>query len=455
MHQTNQKYAPVQGMPNTLLPRTPVHDRPRAKPGHSRNPTQVSFRTQAERNDCDAGGTRLAIRALRFMATAMIAAALGGCGKDYFPPSDSEGGWRKNTDTEFIESLGLDPFHVEGFGGHSLSIPSDSHIVGYKYHEHVGTLVVKDGWIVGEWYNREDGAEFRNYLASVGKTFAIAMFGIAVQDAVDGRIPYSLDLSDRLYDRRWLAEGHPLSDPRKVEITFDQVFRHVSGMCPEETPDGTKIERGRDQWSDYVSWVVGHDANWPQTADLYFPPGRVAEYRDRTREPGHEHAYSSVAFAHIGLLLRNIYDMPAHQLLWERLLEPIGFSGIDYHEPPDPPSVKWFSAGGLRMTTRDFARFAYFIMKGGRWKDRQLLPEGWLDELTSTPYYPNLRSNVDGYFGERYPRDLIRIFGSGGNLAFIVPSLDLLAVRTSRTNNTLARLVEKDLLNRLFLMVGR
>ena len=213
------------------------------------------------------------------------------------------------------------------------------------------------------------------------------------------------------------------------------------------------VENGRNRWTDYESWVVGRDPRWWQTRKLFFDPGKIRQYGDRERWGDHEGAYSSVAFAHIGLVIRNLYDMPAHQFLWDRLLEPLGFSGIGYHEPPRPDQVMWFSAGGLRMTTRDLARFAYLLLRDGRWNSRRLLPEGWVESFTSSTDYPNIRSNVDGYFGRKYPPDMFRLFGSGGNLVFVVPGYDLIAVRTGRTANALAEIVERDFLRRVFLMI--
>ena len=105
------------------------------------------------------------------------------------------------------------------------------------------------------------------------------------------------------------------------------------------------------------------------------------------------------------------------------------------------------------MTTRDLARFAYFLLRDGVWRGQRLLPEGWLDAMLDTPDYPNLRSNVDGFFGEQYPRDMFRLFGSGGNFVFVVPSLDLIVIRTARTPNTLMKVLQRDFLRRTFLMI--
>ena len=105
------------------------------------------------------------------------------------------------------------------------------------------------------------------------------------------------------------------------------------------------------------------------------------------------------------------------------------------------------------MTTRDLGRFAYFLSRDGRWDGRRLLPDGWVESFTSIPNYPNIRSNVDGYFGQEFPPDMFRLFGSGGNLVFIVPGHDLIAIRTGRTSNALAKILERDFLRRVFLMI--
>jgi CubicO group peptidase (beta-lactamase class C family) len=374
-----------------------------------------------------------------------------GCGEqapseEYSPPPKSEGGWRKNTDSDFVRSLGIDPERLEEFGAFNLAIPNTC---WRPYADHKGIVVIKNGWIVGEWYNSPAAEDFRTYISSNGKAFAMVAFGILVQDGVSGRICEAVDPESEVYDPRWLKEGFPLSDRRKEDITFEQIFQHVSGLCPERTASGDTVEEGRNEWSDYHDWVVGHDDRWPQTKPLYYDPGRIEEYEGRDISGNYANAYSSVSFCHLGLVFRNIYQMPAHQFLWDRLLEPIGFSGIDFHAPPEN-DTKWFSAGGLRMTPRDYARFAYLLLRDGRWQQREIVPPSWVLRFRSSPRYPNMRSNVDGIFGDRYPADMFRIAGSGLNWAFIVPSLDLIALRTGRADNRTWDKVEKEFLRKLF-----
>lgn len=352
-------------------------------------------------------------------------------GAGYFPPAESAGGWRTNTDPEFVRSLGIDPAKLKEFGEYNLSVPNTN---WQPYARYKGILVIKDGWIAGEWYNTPEAREFRTYLSSNGKSFAMICMGMLMEDSRQGRVRYRIQPESKVYRREWLPEGFPLSDPRKEQITFEQIFRHTSGLCPERTAGGEPVERGRYRWADYVEWVVGHDEKWPQTQPLYFSPGHPEEYPGSEVQGSRTYSYSSIAMNHLGLVIRNIYEMPAREFLWRRLLEPIGFSGIGFDQPPSE-QLKWVTAGGLRMTPRDYARFAYFLLRDGRWGNRQLVPASWIRRFRLSSNYPNILSNSDGFFGSQYPKDMFRIAGSGLNWAYIIPSLNLIAIRTGRANN--------------------
>lgn len=370
-----------------------------------------------------------------FLIVCILGMFLSSCSETYFPEPDSEGGWRKNSEPEFIRDLGLDTGGLDDFGAYNFKVGFFSSVI-----------VIKDGWVIKEWYAHPREKPSRAYVASIGKTFALACFGIAVKDAAEGSLEEQIARTEKLYDKRWLIKGFPLSDPQKKDITFEQVFRHTAGFVPEDLAD-------RDYWNDYYSWVVGHDPKSPQTQNLFYSPGYPQEYSRYERWGDHQGVYSSIGFAHIGLVLEQLYGVPAHDFLWNRLLKPIGFSGIDYYRPPAPPLIKWFTGGGLQMTAMDLARFAYFMMHNGRWKGEQLLPGDWVQSLVSKPYYQNLRSNIDGYFGRQYPADMFRMYGSGGNFVFVIPSLDLIVVRTGRIPNFFMERLERDFLRRLFNMI--
>jgi CubicO group peptidase (beta-lactamase class C family) len=273
------------------------------------------------------------------------------------------------------------------------------------------------------------------------------LFGVMVREGREGKLGARLTEESRVYDRTWLPEGFPLSDPRKAEITFEQIFRHTAGFMPEETGEHRKVEKGRNFWSDYSLWVTGRDPKWPGTGQLLFPPGHPEEYAGCETWGDHRGAYSSIGFAHLGLVFRHVFGHSPAGLLWHRILQPIGFSGVSHHPPPG--MHRWVTYGGLCMTPRDYARFAYLILRKGRWQDRQIVDPQWVERTRTAPWYQNMRANVDGYFGRDLPPDMVRIYGSGGNFAFILPSHDLIVVRCARTDNQVAELLEAKLLARL------
>ncbi|MEA2063286.1 MAG: serine hydrolase [Gemmatimonadota bacterium] len=400
---------------------------------------------------------RIKVLALPVVVTVLFALCSGppvsvsqDSGGDYYPPPESNGGWRKNTDPEFVRSLGLDPGSLEQFGRFNMEVPNSQWM---PYGKYKGIIVIKNGWIAGEWYNNPEARAFKTYISSNGKSFAMVLFGIMAQQSQAGRIEVKIDADSKVYNRRWLPRGFPLSDPLKKQITFEQVFSHTSGLCPERTSAGETVEKGRNEWTDYEDWVLGHDEKWPQTGKLYFTPGHPEEYPGSKTWGMVSSAYSSVSFGHIGLVLSNVYGMPVRDFLWNSLLEPIGFGGIDFHSPPSE-RIKWFSAGGLRITPRDYARFALLLLRDGRWNEKQIVPAAWIRRFRKSALYPNIRSNADGYFGEQYPKDMFRIAGSGLNWAFIVPSLDLVALRTGRSSNEIWDEVQEKFLEKLFASVA-
>lgn len=320
---------------------------------------------------------------------------------DYFPPAESEAGWRKNVDPDFVRSLGLDSAKLEEFGKYNLSLNSHS---GMK-----GCIVIKNGWIVGEWYEGDDAKTVLNYISSNGKAWAMLLFGILASE--DPR----LSADAKVYDTRWLPEGFPLSDARKAEITFEHLFKHKSGILAESVGDTRK---GAD-WN-FQMYTVGREPNYPESASLYFDPGSKEDY-------------GSVPFNHFTLVFRNATGMLAKDYLWEKILKPIGFGDVSYMHPEGMGDYYWACSGqtGPRMTTRDYARLAYLMLRGGQWEDKQIFSASWLKKFTSAPH-ANIRSNLDGYLGKQYPGDMFRTGGSGMNWAYVIPSLDLIAVRTSR-----------------------
>jgi CubicO group peptidase (beta-lactamase class C family) len=362
----------------------------------------------------------------------------------YFPPSEAGGGWRKLTTTTRIRELGLEAAKVNDLGYYLMSQPYENYqtgVSGYK-PSNKAAVVVKDGWIVGEYYNQAGAAEALYYLASNGKTLALLLAGHMMQTNPG----LELGTGSKLYDRRWLPEGFSLTDAGKSAITFDHVFRHASGIIPE---DAHQIASGAVQtdadWN-FEPFTVGKDAQWPQSARLWYAPGKPGTYDGK--------AYSSVAFNHFSLIFESMSGLEPSEYLKRAILGPIGVGRVAYKTTMGMGGIRWATAGNGLMGARDFMRFGYLMLHEGDWNGRRIFPASWIRRFTGSTAYPNLRTNRDCYWGAKYPRDLYRTTGSGQNWVLVVPSLDLLLTYNGRTPASRKTEIDRESLKRLFAAVN-
>jgi CubicO group peptidase (beta-lactamase class C family) len=362
----------------------------------------------------------------------------------YFPPSEANGGWRKTTDATKIAGLGMSSTKLAELGAYNMALPWEAYstgVTGYSWTDKA-SIVIKNGWIIGEYYNQPSARTAVYYLASNGKSFAMMLLGRMVLDYPS----LGITLSSRLYDTRWLPEGFPLSDSRKASITFDHVFRHVSGLIPE---DEAAIASGAvpvaPNWN-FAPFTIGEDDDYPLTKRLYFTPGDPSTYTKGS-------PYSSVAFNHLSLIFRNVTGREASEYLRQAMLGRIGVGRMAYKLPAGMGSYVWATAGNGLASARDYARLAYLLLHEGNWAGSRIFSSSWIRRFTTAAGYPNISSNANCLWGTQYPKDLYRIVGSGVNLGFIIPSLDLVATLNGRTITSMRDEVTRNFLQKLFASV--
>ena len=362
----------------------------------------------------------------------------------YYPPSEASGGWRKTTDASQIAGMGIDAAKLAALGSYLMALPSESYNTGVSGYTNTdkGAIVIKNGWIVGEYYNQPSAATGVYYLASNGKTLSMLLAGRMARDFTQ----FGFNLQSKLYDTRWLAQGFPLTDSRKADITFDQVFRHESGIIPEiEHTIASSAVQTKAGWN-FQPATVGKDADFPVTAPLYYPPGNASAYTKGS-------AYSSVAFNHFSILFRNVSGLEPSAYLRQQILNPIGVGRMAYKTSNGMGDYVWATAGNGLASARDFARIGYLMLHEGDWNGTSVFDPSWLRQFTTSAAYRNLRSNVDCRWGAKYPGDMYRTTGSGLNWILVVPSLDLMMTFNGRTPKSQATAVDSMSLKRLFAAV--
>jgi CubicO group peptidase (beta-lactamase class C family) len=336
--------------------------------------------------------------------------------REYFPPPESEGGWRKLDDPVAIRRLaGMDPARLVAL--REWLRQSDE--------RQSAAIVIRRGYIVLEEQRGNSSVSDTGRVASCSKAICATVLAIASEQSQQGRLPRKMTFEDPAFD--FIPWAQPLSDPRKARITVKQLLNHTSGICPEATGapnDGT--------WE----YILGHTGD-ARTERLAFDPGTAC-------------GYSTHALAHAALVCETVTGKPYDEFAIEALFKPLGIEHWAFQFYDGGPRYGRHPSHGLGMPARAMARIAYCMAHRGRWRDRQVIPR-WFVDQTAVPGHdvqgPELRFRINaqtfshgwelparlngegGRSGAGIPADARDKPGSGGQLIAFVPSLDLVVTR--------------------------
>jgi CubicO group peptidase (beta-lactamase class C family) len=334
----------------------------------------------------------------------------------YFPPPESHGGWRTLGKPDDIRRLaGMDPDKLANLKQWLLD--SDK--------RDFAAVVIRQGYIALEVERGNSAKTDSRRVASVSKAICATVLAIASEQSQQGRTPKKMKFDDPAF--QFIPWAHPLSDARKEKITVRQLLNHTSGICPEATGapnDGS--------WE----YILGHTGD-ARTAKLAFDPGTGC-------------GYSTHALAHAALVCETVTGKPYDQFAIEALFKPIGVEHWWFQFYAGSEKYGRHPSHGMGMPARDLARIAYCMLRGGRWKDQQVIPK-WLVDETATPTHdvktPEMRWKLSpqifshgwelparltgegGRSGAGIPADARAKPGSGGQYIAFVPSLDLVVTR--------------------------
>jgi CubicO group peptidase (beta-lactamase class C family) len=115
-------------------------------------------------------------------------------------------------------------------------------------------------------------------------------------------------------------------------------------------------------------------------------------------------------------------------------LLPVASVGITNYVWPLDAEGHVLGAFGLLLTARDMAKIGRLYLRGGSWNGKQPLPASYVDEATQAHNRagPPVRAADYGYLWwiTKPPGEATAYFaaGSGGQLIYVVPTLDLVVV---------------------------
>jgi CubicO group peptidase (beta-lactamase class C family) len=309
-------------------------------------------------------------------------------------------------------SMGLDPARL------------DSLIDALRSRATDVFLVVRNGVIVSEWYGPGYGPDTPFGMAAMAKAVTGSM--ALLLTVSDGCI----DLDDRVaeYYSGWLQ------DSTKSHITIRQLASHSSGLDDVDFTDAS------DGWKQY----------YYQHPDERFQ--LALERAPSLFDAGEHQLYSGLGYYALAYALtksrRGLPQDDLGSLLRERLFEPLEVPrrawGLSYGESYDFDGMRLYAIGsGAAITARAAARVGQLVLNRGAWRGTQLIPARWVDTLRSQEPLP-AEQRVDstelgvglGWWRNRdqlltsLPSDAMVGLGNGDRVLLVVPSLDLVMVRS-------------------------
>jgi CubicO group peptidase (beta-lactamase class C family) len=298
-------------------------------------------------------------------------------------------------------------------------------------------LVVRNDRIVFEKYAEGWDASRRHGTASMAKAL---VGGVALALAIgDGRM--TLEDKAAAYIPAWR------NDPRKSRITIRQLGSHTSGL--DDAKSGDVPHEALPGWKG-AFWKRADPPGDPFTIARDVAPLRF--------EPGTEMLYSNPGIGMMGYAITAaLEDAPQKDirtLLRDRVMRPIGVPdeewsvgyGTTYVVDGLPLVATW---GGGSYTPRAVARVARLMLRGGDWEGTRLIDEGAVHRVTQDAGTPGSCgmgwwANADGAH-PKLPSDAFFGSGAGHQVALVVPSLGLIAVRNGEALDT--RLEKNQVLN--------
>lgn len=278
-------------------------------------------------------------------------------------------------------------------------------------------IVSHKGVIQLERYWKGEGADQVVYSFSMHKSIVALLLGIAIDEGLIGSIDDPL--------AKYLPEWQ--GDPRE-RITLRHALQMNSGFEPMSFP--------ANPFSKHVKRQIG--TNLAATA-LSF---RLQD------EPGSVFSYNGVNPTLLVMVLEQATGRRYADYLSEKLWRPLG--NEDASVWLDRPGGLARGATSLYAKPMDWLRIGEMLLNKGRANGRQVIPEDWLAALT-TPSPTNPRYGLLTWIGTDYVEqrtleafegfaavaetpfdagDIIYFDGLGGQRVYVIPSAQLVIVRT-------------------------
>lgn len=330
-------------------------------------------------------------------------------------------------ETSTPEAEGVDPAAIEaihqdmldgkyGLIDHFLLIRNGKVIADHHYEQDYKTLAAQYdttnhqyNYDHPDWHPYYNGTKLHT-LQSVTKSVTSAAMGIAVDEGY-------LESVDMPAMHMFEGFKQNISDPKRKAVKLEDLLTMRSGInwnemiSYDDSTNSCIVMEGSEDWIQYV----------------LDQPMREA--------PGERFDYNSGVSVLLGKLIGISTGKRVDEWTREKLFEPIG---IDEFYWKITPLGEVDTEGGLYLTSHDLARIGYLFLRKGKWGDKQIISEEWVEASTSpvvNDVWPNNGRQDSGYGYQWWipnqKEGQTSVFagnGYGGQFVLVSPEHDIVAV---------------------------
>lgn len=272
-------------------------------------------------------------------------------------------------------------------------------------------LLVKNGRLIFEEYFYGYDRDTAHFQASVSKSITSILLGIAIdKNLVPDVKTKAYNLFSKYKGTKWIDQKYPISLQHLLTMTAGVDWDAYT--YPRSNPLNTTHQM--------------YDSN---------DPVKFVLERNAVETPGIKFNYNSGLTIILGEVIKKTSGMYVDEFSRQFLFRPLGISNFYWDKFPNG-TVQ--TDGGLHLTPRDMAKIGYMMLKNGKWRDQQIVSKEWAIESTKAHTTHDL-----GYgYGYQWRSvkttinnkeiDMFWASGHGGQRIFVIPTLDLIAVFTSK-----------------------
>jgi CubicO group peptidase (beta-lactamase class C family) len=290
--------------------------------------------------------------------------------------------------------------------------------------EHNGraVLIMKGGEVVFERYDNGFDAETSTHLHSATKGF----WGPVIAAMIEDGLIDSFDEPAAKTLTEWADH------PRKSQITLRHLLTLSAGLVQD------------------VKNLQGHERD-TLAPDLYAHAIGVAALR----EPGVNFQYGPSCYYVLGEIMKRKLagkEQTPLEYLKQRILDPIGVTTGEWvHDASGNPHIP----NGAHLQAREWVKFGQWLLQGGEWEGTQVVRKDLLDELVvpskanpghglalwlnhpegqgSQSFQVTAEGSPGGWIFQGGATDLFAALGAGKCRMYVIPSLDMVALRMGDT----------------------